>query len=110
MPHPTGPANQVLRKLAAELGREYAELARQLEKPARSKNAVNISRLSKLSKKYNTFAVPSKVLSIGSIDKPVSVYAFSFSKPAKAKIEKAGGRALPLSDLLKDKTKAKIVV
>ena len=111
MPHPTGPSNPNTRKLIAELKKsEYTDLAKYLAKPARNKKVINISRISKMAKKYNSFAVPTKLLSTGSIDKPVTVYAYSFSKSAREKIVKAGGKALPISSLLKEKVKAKTVV
>ena len=80
----------------------YLALARHLEKSARSKRAVNIQELKKFSKKYDNLVVPGKVLGIGELDKPVNVYAFSFSKEARMKITKTGGKALSLKDLLND--------
>ncbi|MCX6815318.1 MAG: 50S ribosomal protein L18e [Candidatus Aenigmarchaeota archaeon] len=114
MPHPTGPTNPAARKLALDLkktkNKAYIEIARHIEKSKRAKSVVNISKLEKLSKKYNTFVVPGKVLGIGQLTKSVNVYAFSFSKEAQIKITKAGGKALPLKNILKDKAEAKIVV
>ncbi len=116
MPHPTGPTNTGTRKLITGLKRKkekfYLALARHLEKPARSKRAVNIQKLKKFSKKYDNLVVPGKVLGIGELDKPVNVYAFSFSREARMKITKAGGKALLLKDMLNDADikKSRIVV
>lgn len=108
MPHPTGPTNQNVREIISKLQKTgNKDIARYLSRPARSKKPVNLRRLSRLAKKYDTMAVPGKVLGIGSIGKPVEIYALSFSKSAKSKIEKAGGKALPLSSV---KEKAKLVV
>ena len=116
MPHPTGPTNERTRKLAIEFRKKkeklYLDIARNLVKPRRSKKPINLNRLQKLSSKYDNFVIPGKVLGIGDISKPVNVYALSFSKEAKAKIEKAGGKAFSLNELLRDDTgnKARIVI
>ena len=109
MPHPTGTTNRETQKLIAELRKsEYKALSKCLQKPARAQKPVNLNRISKM--KGDVFAVPGKVLSLGSLDRPVSVYALSFSTVSKKKIAAAGGRALPLKALLKDKAKARLVM
>jgi large subunit ribosomal protein L18e len=113
MPKPTGPTHTGTQKLIAELKRSkeklYLDVARHLERPARDKKEVNIKRLAKLSKKNHIFIVPSKVLGVGELTKPIHVYALSFSKEAKSKINKEG-KALPLNALLKEKIRARIVI
>ena len=114
MPHPTGPTNHSVVKLAIELRKtkekSLIDVAKHIEKSRRSKNPVNISRLQKLSKKYNIFIVPGKVLGVGTLEKGIDVYASSFSKDAKDKITKAGGNAYPLSRIIKDNAKGRVVV
>ena len=114
MPHPTGPTNPAMRRLALDLrktkNKVYVDVARHIERPRRSKRVVNINRLSKLSAKYSTFIVTGKVLGIGEVTKPISVYAWTFSKDAKKKITDAGGKTLPLKNVLKDKPDARLVV
>lgn len=113
MPHPTGPTSERTRKLIAEFRKSkdkmHKDMARYLERSARSKGSVNLKKISKLSGKNKDLAVPGKVLGVGEINKAVHVYALSFSKSAKAKIEKAGGKAVPLNSLLKDNVKARMV-
>jgi large subunit ribosomal protein L18e len=114
MPHPTGPTDENLRKIIVKLrktkDRQMMDIAKHLKKSRRRKRAVNISRLEKLSRKQATFIVPGKVLGIGEIRKSINVYAWTFSKTAKQKIQNAGGHALSLDDLLKDKPKARTVL
>ncbi len=114
MPHPSGPTNRNVKKLVVELKRTkdrfYLGVARSLEKSRRSKKPVNIGKLKKLSKKYDSFIVPGKVLGIGDIDKAVDVYAWAFSKDAGAKIKKAGGNAFPLAQIIKDNAKGRVVL
>ena len=114
MPHPTGPTDPAMRRLALDLRKTknkiYVDVARRFEKSRRSKRAVNINRLSKLSAKYSTFIAPGKVLGLGELNKAINVYAWSFSKEAKEKITKSGGKALPLKNIIKDKPDARLVV
>ena len=66
--------------------------------PKRKMRTVNVGELSK----YEAVAVPCKVCGMGSLNKPVTVYARGFSASARMKIEKAGGKALPLSEAPED--------
>ncbi len=113
MPHPTGPTDENLRKLIVQLKRSkekpLVDTARHLAKSRRSKSPVNIGRIAKLGARNQALVVPGKVLGAGEINRSVNVYAWSFSKEARQKIQKAGGQALHLSDLIKDKPKARIV-
>mgnify|MGYP001594835139 CR=1 FL=1 len=114
MPHPTGPTDENLRKLIVQLRRTkekpFTDVARYLEKSRRSKKVVNVGRLAKLGGKEDTLIVPGKVLGVGEINKSINVYAWSFSREAKQKIQKAGGQTFYLNDLVKDKPKARIVI
>ena len=62
--------------------------------PKRKMRTVNVGELSK----YEAVAVPCKVCGMGSIGKPVAVYARGYSASARMKIEKAGGKALLFQD------------
>ena len=112
MPKPTGPTSKSTMKTIAELRKSkdktHSVIANKLAAPSRSRVEVNVGKLAKL-RKYDTFAVPGKVLGAGEIDKPISVYALSFSREAKEKISKRG-KALPLNALAKEKAKAKLVL
>ena len=111
MPHPTGPTDPNTRKLIHMMekkkGKFYLKLARYLSKPTRVKKPVNVTKIGKLAKDYESVAVPSKVLGSGDIKRPVKVYALSFSKDARKKIKSAGGECLSLENVDK---KARIII
>lgn len=91
----------------------WQRLAELLLKPSRKKEGVNLTKLSKYASEGDNVAIPAKVLSLGTLTKKVNVYALSYSAAARAKIEKAGGKALPLMDLIKSKVepaKVKIII
>ncbi|MEM0380521.1 MAG: 50S ribosomal protein L18e [Desulfurococcaceae archaeon] len=105
----TGPTNIVLRKtirLLVKYSREYKApiwraIARELEKPARKRRVVNISRINRHTSAGDIVIVPGKVLGSGDLKHSVTVAAISFSKKALEKINKAGGRAIYITDLVK---------
>jgi large subunit ribosomal protein L18e len=111
---PTGPTDTNLKNLIKEMkkskDRTYLVLARHLEKPRRKKNGVNLSKIDRIAKQNDNVAVPGKVLASGEIKKPVNVYAWVFSKNAKEKIAKSGGKCLSIADLVKNKAKARVVI
>ncbi len=119
MPRPTGPTDPNLKRLILDLKKtkkkSYVLLAKHLSKSTRVKNAVNIRKLAKMSKKIDAknrhnYAVPGKVLSSGTIGKPINVYAWSYSKAAKDKIERAGGECFSIQDIVKNNPAVKIVI
>lgn len=71
-------------------------------KPARRRVFVNVGKISKLTEANDTVLVPGKVLAGGEIDHPVVVAAFAFSQPSVEKIVAAGGRAIPIEELIKE--------
>jgi len=111
MPHPTGPTDENTKKLILELRKTkdsaYLDVARVLARPKRAKKAVNVGRLQKM--KDDSFVVPGKVLGTGDLNRPIDVYALSFSGEAKSKIAKAGGKTHAINKLVKDKAKARLV-
>ena len=114
MPRPTGPTDPNLTKLVYDLRKtkkkSYVLLARHLEKSRRVKSGVNVSKLSSMAMPKHRYAVPGKVLSAGEISKAVTVYAWSYSKAAKDKIERAGGECFSLQQMVKDNQSIKIVM
>ncbi len=114
MAKPTGPENLELKSLIEELrksgSKEYLALAKYLSKPRRSKREVDISKINEAAKEHEKIVVPAKVLGNGVISKPVTVYAWQFSKQAKEKITKAGGKSLNLNDFVKEKAAARMIV
>ncbi|MEM2911613.1 MAG: 50S ribosomal protein L18e [Candidatus Bathyarchaeia archaeon] len=95
-----------LRKQSRESKAEiWKSLAEHLSRSRRKRVTVNISRLNRFTQKNETVAVPGKVLGAGEISHPITVAAFAFSEKAKEKIEKAKGKCLSLSDLVKKNPK-----
>jgi large subunit ribosomal protein L18e len=120
MPAPTGPSNPQLRKLLEQLrSRGFAEhrpfllkLARELGRPERIRRDVDLSRIERYAEKGDVVAVPGNVLGAGLLTKPLTVAAWRFSTAAKEKIEKAGGKALSIEQLVEQNpagTKVRII-
>jgi large subunit ribosomal protein L18e len=108
MPRPTGPTDPNLLKLIREMRKGgHADIAKLLSKPRRQKLSVNVARIGKFPS--DKVAVAGKVLGTGEIKKPVTVYAWQFSKEAKKKIEGAKGTCMPLSDLAHTKDKIMVI-
>ncbi|MBI4174673.1 MAG: 50S ribosomal protein L18e [Candidatus Aenigmarchaeota archaeon] len=111
MPKPTGPTDPNTAALITAMKKKkekfYLNLAKHLTKPSRSKRPVNVTKISKYANGNEPVAVPGKVLGSGEISKAVTVYAASFSKEARKKITKAGGKCLPLGEADK---KARIII
>jgi len=108
---PTGPSDPNLKALINEMRKvkEYRALARALALPRRSKTALNLSEIDKKAKSGENVAVPYKVLSEGELTKPLHIYAWRFSKEAEKKIHAAGGKAKPISDVLAEKVKVRVI-
>lgn len=106
MPHPTGPTNPELKKLIVQLRKskvkEYAAIAKILQKPRRAKEEVNLHALEHAAQESTNIIVPWKVLGSGEITKAVRVFSFAFSQKAKEKIIAAGGDCLPLHELVNE--------
>lgn len=103
----TGPTNIYLRltisylkKKSRENGaRIWKRVAELLSAPTRQRVIVNLSRINRYTNEGDVVVVPGKVLGVGFINHKVIIGAWSFSKSAKEKIEKAGGRAVTLIEL-----------
>ena len=63
---------------------------------------MNVQTISKNTKEGSRVLIAGKVLGAGTIDHGVTVIAHSFSGGAKAKIKKAGGSCVALSDYAHD--------
>ena len=109
----TGPTNPVLAGLIRELeihsrkhgARVWRAVAHELSRPTRQKGYVNVGKINRFASDGETVLVPGKVLGHGKLTKKVVVAAWSFSKTAAKKIEEAGGKAVKLTDLIKDNPK-----
>jgi len=113
MPKRTGPTNPILRKLIEDIrDKGYKEnipflidIAKKLEKSRRKRPEVNLSKLNRVCKENETVIVPGKVLSAGILKKPLTVAAASFSMSAVEKIQKAGGKAVSIRELIETNPK-----
>jgi large subunit ribosomal protein L18e len=117
MPRPTGPTNPEMKKLIEDIRNQgykekipfLIEIAKKLETSRRKRPEVNLSDLNRICKDKETAIVPGKVLSSGTLKKQLIVAAASFSMSAVEKIQKAGGKAISISELIKDNPKGKNV-
>ena len=113
MANKTGPTNIVLQELIQGLRKEsasskaglWSRLANDLEKSTRNRRVVNISRIARNTKPNETVVVPGKVLGSGNLPHSIVVAAWAFSDVAKERIEKAKGKAITITELLKNKPK-----
>lgn len=78
----------------------WKDIAKRLEKSSKRYAAVNVWKLEKFLKDDETAIVPGKLLGYGNINRKVNVAAFAFSKTAKQKIEKVGGKTMSIMDLV----------
>jgi large subunit ribosomal protein L18e len=105
--------NPAIRELMTSMDKQktpvWKDLAKRLSKPRKSRAAVNVGRIGKLSKKGDIIAVPGKVLGDGLIEHVITVGALEFSGSARSKIEKAGGKAISLAELLEKNPEGKKV-
>jgi large subunit ribosomal protein L18e len=108
--------NPQLQKLVNELKKASIEtkvrlwkrIAVDLEKPTRTRRAVNIYKIDKFTKENEIIVVPGKVLGTGDLNHAVTVAAFSFSKNALKKINQKG-KAYTLQEFLQVNPKAEKV-
>jgi large subunit ribosomal protein L18e len=113
MPKPTGPTNPVLKQAITDLkeaGHKYkvpfaVAIAEKMGKPTRRRVEVDVSKIERFAKKGETVVVPGKVLGSGKITKPVTISAAAFSASAIEKIEKAGGKIIPITELIEKNPK-----
>jgi large subunit ribosomal protein L18e len=107
--------NPHMRDLIQELKKKGTEqsaplwkrVASDLERSTRSRRVVNLSSLSKYTQENDTIVVPGKVLGSGELAHKLTIAAFKFSDSALEKIEKAGAKVIPLTELSKESPKGK---
>jgi len=83
----------------------WRKVAETLSRTRRKRIAVNLGRVNRYTKEDEIVAIPGKVLAAGEIGHPVTVSAFAFSQKAMAKIEKAKGKCLSYTELVKKNPK-----
>ena len=109
----TGPTNINLVNLIKDLKREsisqkvniWKRIAKDLEKPTRSRRVVNLSRINRYTKENETIIVPGKVLGAGDLKHKVNIAAFSFSESAKSEVSKLNGKCLTITELMQQNPK-----
>jgi len=111
----TGPTNLLTRKLTAMLRKKAREtgvstwlrVAELLERPSRSRPAVNLSKINRYAFEGEMILVPGKVLGSGTLGKKVTIAALGFSEKAILKIKASGSRAITLEAALEENPSAK---
>ncbi len=94
----------------AEDAQIWRDIAARLEKPLSLWAEVNLGEIARFAKPKETIIVPGKLLGGGDIDKALVVASFKCSASARRKLEAAGGRAITISQLLKENPKGSGVV
>jgi len=105
----TGPTNPLLKGLIERLIKAahenkaniWKDVAEKLKKPTRQRVEVNLKKINRYAREGETILVPGIVLSDGFLDKKVTIAAWKFSKRAKEKIEKTGGKAISIEELIR---------
>jgi len=112
----TGPTNLYLKNLILELKRLSSQkniklwkrIAKDLSKSTRQRREVNIYKINKYCRDNEIAIVPGKVLSMGELDKKLTIAAWNFSSKAKEKINKKG-KAISIQELMKTNPEGKKV-
>ncbi len=73
-----------------------------LAKSRRSRIVLNLGQVSRHTKEGDTIVVPGKVLGSGEPSGKLTIAAFKFSPRALVKVEKAGGRCIPIARLVEE--------
>ncbi|MEA3430037.1 MAG: 50S ribosomal protein L18e [Nanoarchaeota archaeon] len=113
----TGPTNLELKNLILELKKKSSDskillwkrIARDLEKPSRQRRKANLYRINRYTRDDEIALVPGKVLSLGNIEKKITIAALNFSDHAIIKINAAGAKAITIKELLKQNPEGKKV-
>ena len=85
----------------------WKDVAKRLQKPSKNWAEVNLDRISKYTGEKEIALIPGKVLSDGSLDKKISIAAWSFSQKSQEKIKNAGGKYMTIQELIKSNPKGK---
>jgi large subunit ribosomal protein L18e len=85
----------------------WTVVARYLSKSRRSRIVLNLGQVSRHVKDGAVLVVPGKVLSSGEPAQKLTIAAFKFSPVALTKVEKAGGRCIPIQTLVEENPSGK---
>ena len=97
------PRMQDLLQSLQEAGRAVAlwkKVHKDLSRPSRRRSTVKLYKIAKYARDGETIVVPGKILSVGELDKQVTVAAFNCSMSAREKITRKGGQVLSIEELL----------
>jgi large subunit ribosomal protein L18e len=83
----------------------WKDVAKRLERPARRRAQVNLSKINRNSAADETVLIPGKVLGSGKLDHKVQIAALSFSKRAEEKIGISGGECLDIFEIIEKNPK-----
>ena len=86
----------------------WKRIANELEKSTKKMPSVNIFKINKYVREGEIAVIPGKVLSVGNLNKKLTIAAFKFSDAALEKINKTG-KALTLEQALKQNPKGQKV-
>ncbi len=92
---------RLLEESARRNTRLWKDLAYRLARPRKLMAEVNVSKINRYAR-GSTVVVPGKVLSSGNIERKITVAALAFSEKAREKIERSGGRAITIEELIED--------
>ncbi len=79
----------------------WGAVADRLERGRHQVLPVNVGHLERAAGSDAAIVVPGKLLSEGSLSRPITVAAFACSKSARAKVHAAGGKVLTIHEMLK---------
>ena len=110
--------NQVVIRMAKDLKKAslkndapiWAKLAEFALKPSAARRDINLNRIGQLTKENDTVVFPGKVLGTGNVPHKITLYSFSISNSAAAKILENGGKIISYSNLIEQNPTGKGVV
>ncbi len=88
----------------------WSVLSTYMLKPSRARRNINIKQINQLTKTNDTVVFPGKVLGTGNIQHSITLYSFSISASALAKIKAAGGTIISHDTLVESNPTGKGVV
>ena len=110
--------NQIVVRMASDLKKAstkndapiWGKLAEYALKPSIARRDINLNRINELTKDNDTVVFPGKVLGTGNISHKITLFSFSISNSAAAKIVEKGGKLITHSDLIKQNPTGKGVI
>ena len=110
--------NQVVIHMAKDLKKAstknnapiWAKLAEYALKPSVARRDLNLNRIGQLTKENDIVVFPGKVLGTGSIAHKITLFSFSISNSAAAKIIEKGGKIITHSEMIEQNPTGKGVV